>query len=161
MKSHSDSIIRTFFKGRSVERVDTDLYLRENVHPSFESTMYQLEQSILRMHVGTEILLHRYGTDASERHMDIRKLGESAIRNYASFASVARASRAYCIGVRYSAYETVAAACVVDSGANRILEMMLKIKNDQKIDEKYQRIAELMENTQFTCPSIVLHSNGK
>lgn len=161
MKSHSDSPIRTFIKGPTIEIVKLDLFLNEYVHPSFKETIERLEESILRMHVGTEILLHRFGSDAGGCHPEIRKLGESAIRNYAMFASVGRASRSYCIGLRYSAYETILAACVVDSCANRILEMMLDIKKGQRSDEKYEHIAKTIRNPQFKWPSTVSQTNKK
>lgn len=160
MKSHADSLIRTLFKGPTIEVVNCDLHLNEYIHPSFEETMLRLEESIIRMSAGTEILLHRFGLNAGERHMEIRKLGESAVRNFAMFASVARASRSYCIGLRYSVYETVIAACVVDSSADRILDMMLDIKNEQRIHEKYLQIAKSIENSQFTWP-IILQSKRK
>lgn len=160
VKSHADSPIRKFFRGPTIELVNCDEYLNEFVHPSFEETIHRLEESILRMHAGTEILLHRHGNIADERHRDIRKLGESAIRNYAMFASVGRASRSYCIGLRHSVYETVIAACLVDSSADRILDLMLDIKHEKKLDDKYEQIAKLLiDDTQFTWPSFVSQNN--
>lgn len=121
--------------------------------------MLQLEESLVRMQIGTEMLLSRFGTDASERHLDICRLGEAAIRNYAMFASVGRASRSYCIGLRYSVYETVAAASLVELHASHILAMILEIKNSSDNDEKHQNMAKLVLNSQFTWPSIVSNSN--
>lgn len=159
MKSYADSRIRTFFIGKTVELIKTDLHLNEYVHPSFNECMLELEESIVRMQMGTEMLLNRFGTNASERHIDIRKLGEAAIRNYAMFASVGRASRSYCIGLRHSAYETVAAVSLVNLHASHILEMILDIKNSLDGDEKHQNVAKLFLNSQSTWPSIVSNSN--
>lgn len=158
MRSHSDSIISKLIKGTTIHVVNRDLYLKEYVHPSLEQIIDRLEESIARMHIGTEILLHRFGSSAEERHIDVRRLGESAILNYAMFASVGRASRSYCIGLRHSVYETVVAGCMVDAGSKKILELMLNIKNDAQNDEKYQSVAKYVVNAEFTWPSAVLHT---
>lgn len=155
-RSHSDTLIRKLFKGPSIENVNCDLHLEQFVHPSFEETIRLVESSILRMHAATEMLLHRYKTDATERHMDVRRLGEAAILNYAMFASVSRASRAYCIGLRYSVYETVMATSLVERDENRVLDLMLAIKNAPKSDDKYQKMGDQMERGLFQFPSIVL-----
>lgn len=156
VKNHSDSLINKLLKGRSIENVHCDLHLEQFVHPSLENSIILVETSILRMHVATEMLLHRYGTNADERHMDLRKLGEGAIWNYAMFASVSRASRAYCNGLRFSVYETVIATSLVESNENRVLDLMLAIKNAPKTDDKYQQMGKLIEKGQFRWPSIVL-----
>lgn len=77
------------------------------------------------------MLLNRYGDSVNERQVEIHDLGEAAMQNYAMFTSLARSSRAYCIGLRYSKYEIVAAGCLVQAFSRNILKMALQIKHDQ------------------------------
>lgn len=92
----------------------------------------ELEYSIQRLQYSSEMLLNRYGESVNERQIEIHDLGEAAMQNYAMYASLARSSRAYCIGLRYSKYETVAAGCLVQAFSRNILKMALEIKHDQE-----------------------------
>lgn len=121
--------------------------------------MTLVEESILRLHIGTEILLHRYGSNVDERAVEVRKLGDAAIRNYAMFASASRASRSYCIGLRHSKYETVIAAGLAEANAMHIHSLMNDIKKHEKMYENYQQIGNAIVNPQFKWPSSALQSN--
>lgn len=106
-------------------------FLGDYLHPTLMEAAKELEYSILRLQYSSEMLLHRYGDSITERQIEIQELGEASLQNYAMFASLARSSRAYCIGLRYSKYETVAAGCLVQAFWPKILKMALKIKHNQ------------------------------
>lgn len=89
-----------------------------------------LERSIVRLRCACEMLLSRYGESVAERHVEIQNIGEAAMQNYAMFASLGRASRSYCIGLQYSAYETIVAASICGAKSD-ILDMVLDIKHNR------------------------------
>lgn len=101
-----------------------------------------LEFSIMRLQYSCEILLNRYGKSAAERQNEIQTLGEAVMWNYAMFASIGRASRSYCIGLRYSAYETLAVESLFEA-TSQILKIALDIKHNRSgYHGKYKAVAE-------------------
>lgn len=136
-------------------------FLGDYVHPTLIEPATDLEFSIYRLQCCAEILLSRYGESVSERETEIEELGEIVMQNYAMFASLGRASRAYCIGSRYSVYETVAAGCLVAYTRN-ILKKALDIKhNESGMQDVHRTIVEnalkLHRKQSNPIPS-VLHS---
>lgn len=115
----------------TIEDLETRHFLGDFLHPTLMDAANDLEYSILRLQYTSEMLLNRYGRLSSERHVEIQNLGEAAMQNYAMFASLARASRSYCIGLRYSVYETLAAGCLVQEFSRKILKMALDIKHNR------------------------------
>lgn len=156
MKSHANRLPYWINPYQSIEYVKRKLRLNEFLHPSFEDLSIDLERSVLRLHQATEMLLYRHGLNASNRIADMHRLSESAIRTFAMFSSVARASRSYCIGLRYSAYETVCASGVVDSNAGHVLERCREIKHGHPNDERYQQLAQTMGDSTFKWPPVAL-----
>lgn len=115
----------------TIECIESKLHLWHYLHPTFKERAEDLEFAILRLRYASEILINRYGKSIGEREIEIRKLGEAAMWNYAMFASIARASRSYCIGLRYSAYETILAECLYEIGTENNLKFALDLKHNQ------------------------------
>lgn len=120
------------FSEPTIEYIESKLLLWYYLHPSFKELAEDLEFSILRLRYASEILINRYGQSASERETEIERLGAAAMWNYIMFASIGRASRSYCIGLQFSAYETILAECLFQTGAENILKTALDIKHNQK-----------------------------
>lgn len=135
-------------------------FLGDYLHPTLMEMAEHLEYSILRSGGSAEMLLSRYGTAVFQRQNDIQILGEMALQNFAMFASLGRASRAYCIGLRYSVHETVAAGCLVQTSVPAILKMALDIKHNRGEDHDLHRtITEYAlkkyRNQSIPIPSVV------
>lgn len=143
VRSFKDTWFRRWSEIPTVEFLSEHLFLDEYVHPTLSVSAVELEDSILRLRCGTEMLLHRHGANVIERKLDILTLGETAIQCYAMFASLSRASRSYCIGLRYSVHETVIAASIVGTTTDEILKRMLEIKHETKEhDTFHQEVVE-------------------
>lgn len=115
----------------TIEHIESKFLLWYHLHPTFKELAENLEFSILRLRYAAEILLNRYGETVGEQEIEIKKLGEAAMLNYAMFSSIGRASRSYCIGLRYSAYETILADCLFQIGSENILKTALDIKHNR------------------------------
>ncbi|KYQ54753.1 Acyl-CoA dehydrogenase family member 9, mitochondrial [Trachymyrmex zeteki] len=76
------------------------LKLADHLHPSLASSSVQLEKCITRLHTVAVLLLERHGIAVPERQMELRRVGELVTRTFALITVLARASRAYCIGLR-------------------------------------------------------------
>lgn len=147
----------------TVEDINDKYYLNEFLHPTLIELATDLEYSILRLQCCAEILLNRYEKSVSERQTEIEQLGEIVMQNYAMFASLARASRAYCIGLRYSVHETVAAGCLTEKYSRKILKRALDIKHNRSGLQSMQKtivdnVLERHRNQSIAIPS-VLHSS--
>lgn len=146
----------------TIEDLTQTHFLGDYLHPTLIEAATDLEFSITRLRYASEMLLNRYGESVVERQAEILELGEAALQNFAMFASIARASRAYCIGLRYSVYETVAAGCLIQAFSRKILKMALDIKHERNgVQNVNKTIAEHLlkrhRNQSIAIPS-VLHS---
>lgn len=145
-----------------VEHIKDTFYLGEFLHPTLTELATELEYSILRLQCCAEMLLSRYRESVTERQTEIEQFGEIVIQNYAMFASLARASRAYCVGLRYSVFETVAAGCLTENYTRNILKQALDIKYNrngiQGLDHTIvNNLLKRHRNQSIVIPS-VLHS---
>lgn len=130
--NYKDSIfVKLGFDDPTILNISAHKRLGDFLHPSLESAANNLEESITRLQCAGEMLLHRYQDDALSHRNEIRTLGELAMQNYAMFASVGRASRSYCLGLRYGQYETVAAANYIFMISHQILNTVLGIKHSE------------------------------
>lgn len=124
--------------------VNRTLDLIEHLHPSLELVAFDLEQSIIRLQLGTDLLIARHGKDVLQRHAEVARLAEAAILNYALFCGAARASRAYCIGLRYAENDMLTANCLSHECSERVVNMMTAIENGSlnSNDANYGKIAD-------------------
>lgn len=116
-------------------------FMGDFVHPSLVEMATELEFSIQRLQMSTEMLLNRYKSSAINHHYEIQNLGDAILQNYAMFASIGRASRAYCVGIRFSVYETLVAGCLIQAFSRNIRKMALDIKHKRN-NLQYNTIAE-------------------
>lgn len=128
----------------TIEHIESKMFLWHYLHPTFKEQAENLEFSILRLRYASEILLNRYGESVGERESEIEKLGEAAMLNYAMFASCGRASRSYCIGLQYSAHETILAESFSQIGTEHVLKTALNFKH--KRNEYYEQYKVIVEN---------------
>lgn len=148
------------FTNETIEEVKQKYFLDDFLHPTLKEAATELEYSILRVQYSSEMLLNRYGDSITERPTEIHDLGEAALQCYAMFASLARSSRAYCVGLRYSKYETVAAGCLVQAYSRNILKMALEIKHNQSgYRDLHKVITEYVlrkhRNQSIAIPSVI------
>lgn len=78
----------------------TKHYLEEHLHPSLRVSAESLEQSVFNIRKCVEELFVRHGLYLTTERMELIRLSEILVEVYAMTAVVARASRAYCIGLR-------------------------------------------------------------
>lgn len=90
---------RMFFE-TSIEKPKKKFHLERFLHQSLDPAASFLEFSILRLSAASEIVLSRHGALVVQHSVEVAKLAEAATLCYAMFASAARASRSYCIGLR-------------------------------------------------------------
>lgn len=102
-------MFRRLFEGHNIEDPKCTLQLNHHLHPSLDPAAQWLEQSILRLQAATEITLSRHGVQVIDRQCELNRLATVAVLCYGAFASVARASRSYCIGLTHSDYEMLVA----------------------------------------------------
>lgn len=160
--SYKDSIWAKLGLANSttIEDLKTIHFLGDYLHPTLMEAATELEFSIQRLQYSSEMLLNRYGDTVGERQLEIHNLGEAALQNYAMYASLARSSRAYCVGLRYSKYETVAAGCLVQAFSRNILKMALDIKHNQNgFHDLHKSITENVlkrhRNQSIAIPSVL------
>lgn len=115
------------FDRRNIENPKRTLNINEYLHPSLDPAACWLEESILRHQLGTETLLSRYGPEIMQKHIEIIRIAESAILIYAMFASISRASRAYCIGLKYADYEMLTTSTFILDASVRVKELAIEI----------------------------------
>lgn len=147
-------------KDETVENVKQRHFLEDYLHPTLTEMAISSEHSILRLQCASEILLNRYAGSVYERQIEIENLAKMAMQNFAMFASLGRASRSYCIGLRYSVYETVAAGCLVQSAERDVLKMALDIKhNRSEYHDLHRTITEnsleKYRNQSIPIPSVI------
>lgn len=115
-----------------------------NLHPSLDPAAQWLEQSIKRIQIATEVGLARYGPGIIERQLDVIRLTDAVVLSYAMFASVARASRAYCIGLRNADYEMLIANAFCLDATEKIKQLTKEIENGEYLsnDNNLAKIAK-------------------
>ncbi|XP_012252252.2 complex I assembly factor ACAD9, mitochondrial [Athalia rosae] len=106
-----------------------DLALEEYLHPSLQEPAKLLQKSIHMLAASTEELLVKYGASVSDEHLELQRIAEIAMDIYAMTASLGRASRSHCIGLRHSDQDIISAASIcwmaskrVEINMNEILE---------------------------------------
>lgn len=102
-------IIKRLFDNTNIENPKSTLNLNHHLHQSLDHSSHWLEQSIIRLKIATETLLERHGADILNKQIEVERLSESAIFVYAMFASLARSSRSYCIGLQHADTELLIA----------------------------------------------------
>lgn len=101
---------RLFETQHNIDEPKSDLNLNHFLHPSLDPAAQWLEHSVVRLQSATETLLSRYGVQIMDKQVEVKRLTDCAVLTFAMFASVARASRAYCIGLQHADHEMMMAS---------------------------------------------------
>ncbi|XP_055681007.1 complex I assembly factor ACAD9, mitochondrial [Lutzomyia longipalpis] len=120
---HPSFVMKRLFTSQSFDRPKKFANLEHYLHLSVKSGADALELSITRLHLMTEFLLNRHGTEILKHQLELIRLAEAASHCFAMFASVARASRSYCIGLRHADYEMHVATNICSHGTEGIVEL--------------------------------------
>ncbi|XP_070158889.1 complex I assembly factor ACAD9, mitochondrial [Polyergus mexicanus] len=82
-----------------------NLRIADHLHPSLTNGGKILEKCITRLQTVGILMLQRHGSEISERQMELRRIGELAIKTFALITVLSRTSRAYCIGLRNAEFD--------------------------------------------------------
>lgn len=136
-------MFRRLFETANIENPKCTQQLNHYLHPTLDPAAQFLEQSVLRLQAATEVTLTRHGVQIIDRQCELRRLASMAIRCYAAFASVARASRSYCIGLQAADYEMQTAGTFAFDAHQEVLRLALEVRDGPYLtnDVNHQKIA--------------------
>ncbi|XP_076325006.1 complex I assembly factor ACAD9, mitochondrial-like isoform X1 [Tachypleus tridentatus] len=125
------------------DRVKLKMDLRGHVHPSLGVPAEWLEYSVTRLQYGVELVLARHGKVIVDHQMELRRLADVAIDVYAMTAVLARASRSYCIGLKYADHEVKIAGTFCGDAMKRVRENVKELEEGPYLnnDRNYQELA--------------------
>jgi len=103
------------------------LYLDENLHPSLRVSATSLESSVKNLQKCVETILVQYGISLLGHKMELKRLADVIIEVYAMTAVVARASRAYCIGMRNAEEEVKVAMLFTYRTYEKVNQLMKEL----------------------------------
>ncbi|XP_037824954.1 complex I assembly factor ACAD9, mitochondrial [Lucilia sericata] len=140
---HPGHIFSKFMERSSIDNPKTEMDLKENVHPTLEPAALCIEHSVARLQMSVDLLFTRYGNGIVERHNEARRLADMVTTIYAMFASVARASRSYCIGLQLADHEMLTAMTICCDGRDKVKTLAQEIFNGQFVnnDNNLQRLS--------------------
>ncbi|XP_017014504.2 complex I assembly factor ACAD9, mitochondrial [Drosophila takahashii] len=113
-------IFGKFLDTNNIDNPKTKMQLSEHVHPSLEAAAQCIEHSVARLQMAVELMLTRHGNAVVERQSEMQRLAEVGTTIYAMWASVARASRSYCIGLPLADHELLTATAICSEGRDRV-----------------------------------------
>lgn len=113
-------MLKKIVKSSNIDDISTNMGLHEYLHPSLVGPAECIEHSVTRLKICVEMLFNRYGNEIVEKHVEIAKLTEIISTCFAMYASVSRASRSYCIGLRLADNEVLAAHAICLDGKERV-----------------------------------------
>ncbi|KAH8280403.1 hypothetical protein KR018_006550 [Drosophila ironensis] len=117
---HPGHIFGKFLDTNSIDNPKTKMHLSEHVHPSLEAAAQCIEHSVARLQMAVELMFTRHGNAVVERQSEMQRLAEVATEIYAMWASTARASRSYCIGLPLADHELLTATAICSEGRDRV-----------------------------------------
>ncbi|EDV56448.1 acyl-CoA dehydrogenase family member 9, mitochondrial [Drosophila erecta] len=120
-------IFGKFLDTNSIDNPKTKMQLSEHVHPSLEAPAQCIEQSVARLQMAVELMLTKHGNAVVERQSEMQRLAEVGTLIYAMWASVARASRSYCIGLPLADHELLTASAICSEGRDRVRTLCTEI----------------------------------
>lgn len=150
--SHPGLAFKKIFKQSVIDHPKQTLNLQYNVHPTMDPSAQWLEYSILRLEAATEILLGRHGQEIINNKIEILRLADAATLCYAMFATIARASRAYCIGLKHSDYEMLIASAFCLNSSEKVKLICQEIDKGEFLtnDNNHRKIAkQLLKSKQY------------
>lgn len=131
---HPGHIFGKFLGTASLESPKTRMQLAEHVHPSLEAAAQCIEHSVARLHMAVEIMFTRHGNAIVERQSELQRLANICTAIYAMWASTARASRSYCIGLPLADHELLTANAICTQGSADVLRLAMEILNGNYVN---------------------------
>ncbi|XP_064543493.1 complex I assembly factor ACAD9, mitochondrial [Drosophila montana] len=131
---HPGHIFGKFLGTASLESPKTRMQLAEHVHPSLEAAAQCIEHSVARLHMAVEIMFTRHGNAIVERQSELQRLANISSTIYAMWASTARASRSYCIGLPLADHELLTANAICTQGSADVLRLAMEILNGNYVN---------------------------
>lgn len=137
-------IFRRLFETQNIDDPKSTMNLNHFLHPSLDPAAQWLEHSVVRLQLATETLLSRYGVQIMDKQVDIKRLTECAVLTFAMFASVARASRSYCIGLEHADYEMLMASTFSYDGMRTVRQLVVDMQEGPYMtnDLNHQKISK-------------------
>jgi len=123
---HPEGFFKKMFIGRPFERIKIEKNFIRFLHPSLEPAAKMLEICLKRFRIGVELSLTRHGRNVIEAQTEIARLARCATLLYSCMATISRASRSYCIGLRYADMEILLA----NTYTLETMKEITKITND-------------------------------
>jgi acyl-CoA dehydrogenase family member 9 len=149
---HPRYILGKLFSGKSIDEPKSTLKLNYSLHPSLDPAAQCIEYSTIRLQIGAETLLSRYGAEVVDKTNEVMRLTDAVVILYAMYATTARASRSYCIGLSNADYEMLMANTFCLEGAEKILALVKDIDRGayQLNDYNYDKIGKkLFESKKY------------
>jgi acyl-CoA dehydrogenase family member 9 len=141
---HPKFVLSKIFSGKNIDDPKATLNLNYNLHPSLDPAAQSLEYSTIRLQIATETLLSRYGAGVVDKTAEVTRLTDAVVLLYAMYAATARASRAYCIGLRNADYEMLLANTFCLDNAKQIWQLVKDIdKGTHELnDYNYEKVGK-------------------
>lgn len=149
---HPAFVFSRIFKQTSIQKPKKKYDLEGYLHPSMEAAANFLELSILRMNAAADIILARHGMTVVSHTVEVAKLAEAAMLCYAMFATAARASRSYCIGLRNADQEMNVAMVYCYITSERVKKIAIDLDQGEygTTEHTYKLIGtKLIENKDY------------
>ncbi|CAH1642123.1 unnamed protein product [Spodoptera littoralis] len=133
---HPAFIFKKVLANRHQEKDDPKLtlYLAEYLHPTLKQPSEQLEYCVLRMRFACETLMARHGVKIASAYTELNRLAEAGTEILVMSAVLARASRAYCIGLRNAEVEMKLAACFVEKTRDKVRKLIKEIDDGEYLN---------------------------
>lgn len=126
-------VISKIFEKNTIDNPKQFVNLEHFMHPSLDPAAHWIEFSIQRLRLATECVLSRHGTEVIGRHIELIRVADMAVLIYAMLATAARASRAYCIGLRHAEQEIYLANTFCQEGHEKVRVLAKQLEQGQFI----------------------------
>lgn len=150
--NHPNFIFSRIFNNTSIERPKKKFNLENFAHPTLAPAASFLESSVIRLYAAVDILFARHGSLVVQHSVETGKISEAALLCYAMFATVARSSRSYCIGLRNAEQELHLTNFFCYEASERVKHLAKEIDNGEygTSEHTYKIVGEkLIENKQY------------
>lgn len=140
---HPGFLFKKALANRKQEKDDPtlDLFLAEHLHPSLRPPAEQLEYCVLRIKYACETLMSRHGMKVAIAYTELSRLAEATTEILVMSAVLARASRAYCIGLRNAELEMKLAASFVSKTKDKVRKLILEIDDGEYLNLDHFKIS--------------------
>lgn len=141
---YPEGFFKNLFVGGPFDGIKITKNFIYTLHPSLKPAAEMIEVGLKRLQIATQISLSRHGQEIMNAHAEVERLAKCATLLYAMVATVSRASRSYCIGVRYADMEILLANTFSMESLNEIKDLTEKINVGENMsnDMNHKSIAK-------------------